>query len=130
MARKLTEEIDRLLVGLTSVRGVTAAAIIDADGFVTHIRRDFEIDADALGASVQIIFGAAGRAAKNIGQESTQLVISENKEGVMILAPLVRNFMLALTTDRNVMLGSVRFEVRETIPQLNQVFGQSSQQSR
>jgi hypothetical protein len=41
------ERIDKALHGLVSQRGVTTAAIVDADGFVTHIRRDFEVDTDA-----------------------------------------------------------------------------------
>ncbi len=123
MARKLSEEIDRHLVGLMSVRGVTAAAVVDADGFVTHIRRDFDIDADALGAAVQIIFGAAQRSAEHVGQGASKLVVSENREGVMLLAPLSGGFLLAVVTDSSAILGSVRFEVKETIPSLNQLFG-------
>lgn len=129
MSRKTSEEIEKLLMGLTSVRGVTAAALIDADGFVTHIRRDFEIDADALGASVQIIFGAAQRSANNLRQGESKLLIAENGEGILLLAPLVQEFLLAIVADRNVMLGSVRFEVRETIPTLNGILGPGARTS-
>lgn len=66
MSNKISDEIDKQLVTLTAIRGVTAAAIVDNDGLVTHIRRDFEVDADALGAVVQIVFGAARWAAENV----------------------------------------------------------------
>ena len=51
MALSLAERsstVDKILTNVTNLRGVTAAAIIDADGLVTHVRRDFDIDTDAL----------------------------------------------------------------------------------
>ncbi len=117
------QEIERLLAGMTALRGVTAASIVDSDGFVTHIRRDFEVDTDALGAAVQITLSAAQRAAENFGQRETMLVIGENAGGRVLLAPLNRGFVLAVVTDESSMLGAVRYEIRETIPDLNRLFG-------
>lgn len=122
MSNKISDEIDKQLVTLTSIRGVTAAAIVDNDGLVTHIRRDFEVDADALGAAVQIVFGAARRAAENVNQGMSKLVIAENNNGVIMLAPLSNEFLLAVVADGSAMLGSVRFEVKQTIPVLNELF--------
>src|SRR5687768_993425 len=82
-----SRQIDRLLAGLTALRGVTAAAIVDTDGFVTHIRRDFEINTDALGAAIQIVYGASRKAAEHVMQGPSALVISENKDGMVLLAP-------------------------------------------
>lgn len=115
-------QIDRVLANLTALRGVTAAAIIDSDGFVTHVRRDFEIDTDALGAAIQIVHGAARRAAEHVSQGGARLVLSENDDGIMLLAPLAKGFVLALVADGSAMLGAVRFELKETIPHLNQMF--------
>lgn len=115
-------QIEKILSGLTSLRGVIASAIVDSDGFVTHVRRDFEINTDALGAAVQIVFGAARRAADHVKQGATGLVVSENKEGLVLLAPLVNGFVLAVVADTSAMLGAVRFELKETLPQLNQLF--------
>ncbi|MCC6551526.1 MAG: roadblock/LC7 domain-containing protein [Polyangiaceae bacterium] len=126
MSNKTSDEIDRQLVTLTSIRGVTAAAIVDNDGLVTHIRRDFAVDADAMGAAVQVVFGAARRAAENVSQGQSRLVIVENNEGVILLAPLSNEFLLAVIADGSVMLGSVRFEVKQTIPVLNEFFGGAS----
>ena len=44
-----SSEIDSILRNLMSTQGVTAAAIVDSDGFVTHIQRDSEINTDAIG---------------------------------------------------------------------------------
>jgi uncharacterized protein len=118
-----SRQVERVLSGLTTLRGVTAAAIIDGDGFVTHVRRDFEIDTDALGAAVQIVFGAARRAAEHVKQGQSQLVVSENKDGLVLLAPLVNGFVLAVIADTSAMLGATRFELKEAIPQLNELFG-------
>ncbi len=115
-------EVEALLVGLTALRGVTAAAIVDADGLVTHIRRDFDINTDALGAAVQIVFGATDRAAKHVNQGNSALIISENRDGLVVLSPLSKGFILALVADSNALLGAIRFEVKETVPSLNQLF--------
>ena len=117
-----SRQVERLLSSLTSLRGVTAAAIVDNDGFVTHVRRDFEINTDALGAAVQIVFGAARRASEHVKQGNSALVLAENKDGMVLLAPLSNGFVLAVVTDQSAMLGATRFELKETIPQLNQLF--------
>jgi predicted regulator of Ras-like GTPase activity (Roadblock/LC7/MglB family) len=115
------QQIDRSLAELASLRGVTTAAIVDSDGFVTHIRRDFEIDADALGASVQIMFNAAHGAAAQLGQSDTKVILAENKDGLVLLAPLARDFVLTLVADGSAMLGTLRFELKESVVELNTV---------
>jgi predicted regulator of Ras-like GTPase activity (Roadblock/LC7/MglB family) len=117
------QHIERTLADLASLRGVTTAAIVDGDGFVTHIRRDFEVDADALGAAVQIMSTAATRAAEQANQDSNRLVLSENKDGMVLMAPLARGFVLVIVGDSTAMLGTIRYEVRETVPELSAIFG-------
>ena len=118
-----SQQVDRVLTELTALKGVTAAAIVDADGLVTHIRRDFDINADALGAAVQVTFGAATRAAQHVGQDSARLVVSENRDGLVIFAPLASGFLLAIVADSSAMLGSIRFEVKEVLPTLSGLLG-------
>lgn len=117
------QRIDHTLAELASLRGVTTAALVDADGFVTHVRKDFEIDTDALGAAVQIMITSAHRAAEQVAHNDTKLILSENKDGVMILGPLVRGFVLALVADGSAMLGTMRFEIKETMPEFNELLG-------
>src|SRR3954452_19033023 len=117
-----SQKVDKILGSVTALRGVTAAAIIDSDGLVTHVRRDFEINTDALGAAVQIAFGSARRASDHVSQGATHLVLVENKDGLVMLAPLSKGFVLALVGDSSAMLGAVRFEVKQTVPELNQLF--------
>lgn len=117
------QRIDGLLASLTSLRGVTTAAIIDADGFVTHLRRDFEVDSDALGAATQIVYTAATRAAEQVRQGATKLILAENREGLVLLAPLAKGFVLVIVADTTAMLGAVRYEIKETVPELDALFG-------
>ena len=117
------QHIERTLADLASQRGVTTAAIVDGDGFVTHIRRDFEVDADALGAAVQTMSTAATRAAEQAGQESNKLVLSEIKDGMVLMAPIARGFVLVIVGDSTAMLDTIRYEVRETVPELSSIFG-------
>lgn len=116
------QRIDRMLADLAALRGVTTAALVDGDGFVTHIRRDFEVDTDALGAAVQLMYSAAQRAAEQVAQQETRLLLSENKDGIVLLAPLARGLVLVLVADESAMLGTVRFEMKETVPELNELF--------
>lgn len=122
LASDRSQKVDKILGSVTALRGVTAAAIIDSDGLVTHVRRDFEINTDALGAAVQIAFGSARRASEHVAQGATHLVLVENKDGLVLLAPLAKGFILALVGDQSAMLGAVRFEVKQTVPELNQLF--------
>ena len=115
------QQIDRSLAELASLRGVTTAAIVDSDGFVTHIRRDFEVDTDALGAAVQIMFNAAHSAATQLAQNNTKIILAENKDGLVLLAPLAREFVLTLVADGSAMLGTLRFELKESVVELNTV---------
>jgi predicted regulator of Ras-like GTPase activity (Roadblock/LC7/MglB family) len=115
-------EIDYILRNLMSIQGVSAVAIVDNDGLVTHIHRDFEINTDAIGASVQVVFGAASKAALQVGHNVTNIVICENAEGYILSTPIEAGFMLALVTEREALLGRVRFELKETIPVLKQLF--------
>lgn len=117
------QHIERTLADLASLRGVTTAAVVDGDGFVTHIRRDFEVDADALGAAVQIMSTAATRAAEQANQDSNRLVLSENKDGMVLMAPIARGFVRVIVGDSTAMLGTIRYEVRETVPELSAIFG-------
>lgn len=117
------QRIEGLLAGLVAQRGVTTAAITDADGFVTHIRRDFDVDADALGAAVQIVFNAASRASEQVKQSNVKLILAENRDGVMLFAPLARGFVLVVVADGSAMLGAVRYEIKETVPELDALFG-------
>jgi len=121
MAADRSTKIDKILANMMALRGVTAAAIIDGDGFVNHVRRDFDINTDALGAAVQIAFGSARRASEHVAQGLTNLVLVENKDGLVMLAPLSKGFVLALVGDTSAILGAVRFEVKQTIPELSQL---------
>jgi len=116
------DEIDSILRDLMNLQGVTAAAVVDKDGLVTHIRRNFEINTDALGVSVQIVFGAATKAAGHVKHRAANIVICENSDGYVLLAPIVSGFMLALVTEDDALLGRVRFELKEAIPSLKKLF--------
>jgi len=122
LRKSQSNEIDSTLRNLMSIQGVTAAAIVDSDGFVTHIQRDSEINTDAIGASVQVVFGAAARSAVHVGHHVTNMVICENTEGYILSTPVEAGFILAVVTKRDALLGRVRFELKETVPVLKKLF--------
>lgn len=114
-----SQNIDATLAVLMAIRGAVAAAIVDNDGFVTHIRRNFDVNNDALGAAVQVALGAAAQASHHVSQGSTEMVVMENKDGIILLAPLNKGFSIAVVADKSVMLGALRFEVKQALPTLN-----------
>ncbi|MEE9412580.1 MAG: roadblock/LC7 domain-containing protein [Methylococcales bacterium] len=116
------QTVDDILRDLTGLKGVTAAVIVDKDGLVTSIRREFEVNTDSLGVTIQIVFGAATMAAEHSRQGAVKIVISENTNGYIMMAPLVKGLMLALFTDEDALLGAVRYEIKETLPTLNHLF--------
>jgi predicted regulator of Ras-like GTPase activity (Roadblock/LC7/MglB family) len=115
-------KIERLLKELVGQKGVTAAALVDSDGLVTHAQRDFDLDIDALGAAVQITFGAAHTASGLVRHGLAELIHVETKDGYVMLAPLHKGFTAALVADRSAMLGVLRLSLKQTIPLLNDIF--------
>ena len=120
MARRDSDPIDEILTDLLGNRGVIAAALVDADGFVSHIRREFDIDPDALGAAAQVAFGAALGASEDVERGPVTGIIVEAAEGKILLQPLKSDYVLAIVTDSHATLGSVRFRLRGVVPELNQ----------
>ncbi len=116
------DEIDNILRDLMNIQGVTTAAVVDSDGLVTHIRHNFLINTDALGVSVQIVFGASNKAATHVKHRSADIVICENIDGYVLLAPIASGFMLSIVTDNDALLGRIRFELKEAIPPLKKLF--------
>jgi predicted regulator of Ras-like GTPase activity (Roadblock/LC7/MglB family) len=116
-----SEKVDHHLKDLLTLDGVTTAVVVDRDGFVINRRFDFEIDLDALGAQVQIVYGSAQGAAQKLGQGSTSLVIAENDDGLILFAPFGEGFILAVVADRSAMLGAVRFSVKETVDEISKL---------
>lgn len=74
-----------------------------------------------LGVSVQIVIGAASRAAEHVDQDPVHFAISEISDGYILLALLKSGMMMALFIDIDTLLGSVRFEIMESVPSLNQL---------
>ncbi len=115
-----TEQVDGLLTNLTSLRGVTGAAVVDRDGCAVHVQRD--VDTEALAAATQRVFAAAQGAAQQVGQGEPSLVLSENTDGLLLLQPLANGFVLAILADHSTTLGALRYEVRESVALLGQLF--------
>ena len=120
--RERNEQLELALADLSGLRGVTTAALVDSDGFVTHVRRDFEIDLDALGAAVRLMTASAERAADQTAQQGSKMVISENRQGVMLAAPLENGFTLAIVADPSALLGTVRYELKQSVPEIEGLF--------
>ncbi len=110
--------MDKVLRSLTSLKGVTAASVVDPDGLPIANRNEFELDSDALSASVQIVSTTAETISQQVGHGLPFLIITECKGGLVVVAPLGKGFLLTVVSDSQAMLGTVRYEIKESIPEL------------
>ncbi len=99
----------------------SAAALVDGHGRVIQIRGQAEIDADVLGAAARSIRRSAAMVARQANQVATKLIMVENEEGIVVLVPLPRDYILAILADSAGMLGMLRFETKKMAPELRGV---------
>jgi predicted regulator of Ras-like GTPase activity (Roadblock/LC7/MglB family) len=51
--------------------------------------------------------------------EPPSVIVSESGNGVVLVAPLVMDFSLLVVADGHAVLGSIRYVLRETVPDVN-----------
>ncbi len=110
--------IEKILRSLTLLKGVTAASVVDPDGLPIANRNEFEIDTDALSASVQIVNTTVETISQQVGHGLPLLILTECKGGLIVVAPLGKGFLLTVIADSQALLGTVRYEIKESIPEL------------
>ncbi len=110
----------RFLETLAKARGVSGAAIVDEGGRIIQVRGEAE-NAAALGAAARGIARSAAIAAREVEQAATKLILLENEEGIVVLVPLPRGFVLTILADSPGVLGLVRFETKKMLSELRVV---------
>lgn len=110
---------DRRLSPLADLKGVKVAAVVDADGLVVRSMGSGVRDIDGASASAPMLAVAARSVTDHIGQQSTRMVFVENDDGTVLLAPLAQGFTLVVVADGGGILGSIRYVIRESLPDLN-----------
>lgn len=109
--------LQSLLHGFMETEGVTAVALVGRDGFVIENIIEDDLNVDALGAMVATSVESAERLGKEFGLGEMEQYLSEFAMGKVIMAP-VKNDILAIFTDKQAVIGSIRYSVSRDITKL------------
>jgi len=107
----------KILSTLLSLQGVTAASVIGRDGFIIESESNTDVDLDALGAIVSTGFGASEVMAAELNLGKIQQTMVECDSGKIIMADC-GDTILAVTTDKEAIIGSVRHHISKVIASL------------
>ncbi len=107
-------QLNELLRELTDIRGISSAVVVGRDGFVIDgAAREGIVDAAAIGAVASAAVGASEGMGKELG-ELTQAMF-EYSGGLIMMALLGYDAILAVVADVNANLGNVRFQIHKRV---------------
>lgn len=110
MAKTLKEAIADFL----NIDGVTVVSIIGRDGFVIESASSTKIDMDAMGAIIANAIGSSEVIGNDFNLGGLTQYLLEFDKGKVIIASVGED-ILALITDSNAVIGSVRYAVKKNI---------------
>jgi predicted regulator of Ras-like GTPase activity (Roadblock/LC7/MglB family) len=112
------EALDRRLQPLIDLRGVRMVSVVDGDGLLIRQHTPGP-DAEAVAGHVPVVVGATRGMVRDAALEPPSVIVSESGNGVVLVAPLVMDFSLLVVADGHAVLGSIRYVLRETVPDVN-----------
>lgn len=104
----------KLLSTIINLRGVNAVTVVGRDGFVIESQSKSNIDIDALGAIVSTGFGASEVMSTEMNLGKIQQTMVECASGKVLIASC-GDAILAVTTDTNAVIGSVRHNITKVL---------------
>ena len=112
--------MSRVLNDFMCIEGVEAVALVGRDGFVIDSMSSLDLNMDALGAMVATSVGTSESLGKELNLGTMSQYMSEFTEGKVIMAP-VKDDILAVFTNKSVVIGSIRYAIAGKIPKLASV---------
>ncbi len=109
--------IPGILSKFMHINSVTAAAIVSRDGFLIDGVTSEGIDMDALAAVVAAAIGTTEMLGREFLMDEMEQYLTEFENGKAILAS-ANEHILAIFTDADAIIGSVRYSVGKLMPQL------------
>ena len=109
--------MSRVLSDFMCIEGVEAVALVGRDGFVIDSISSLDLNMDALGAMVATSVGTSEALGKELNLGNMGQYMSEFTEGKVIMAP-VKDDILAVFANKNVVIGSIRYAIAGKIPKL------------
>lgn len=110
-----------LLTELVTVQGITSAVVAGRDGFVIDgISEGGGLDADAVGAVISTGIGSSEVMGRELHVGEMTQSMFEYSAGLIVMALLGQDAILAVVADLNANLGNVRFQIKKRLPQFEQ----------
>jgi predicted regulator of Ras-like GTPase activity (Roadblock/LC7/MglB family) len=101
---------------LVNVEGINSAVVVGRDGFVIDgITAGMSLDADAVGAVISTGIGSSEVMGRELEVGAMTQGMVEFSDGLIVMALLGEDAILAVVADLNANLGNVRFQIKKRI---------------
>jgi len=112
------DNIRDLLGDLVRTEGINTAVVVSRDGFVIEGVSTGDVDTEGVGAVVASGIGAAEVMGRELMTGEMTQGMLEYKNGVIVMSTLGMDAILAVVADLSAKLGSVRYQVKKSMPKL------------
>lgn len=106
-------DLRELLAELSKLQGVSAACVAGYDGFLIDSIFNAKVEAELVGAIASAGFGASESIGRELGRGALELTMLEFEQGVVVIAPVGKNFLLVILADKDANLGMLRVKIRK-----------------
>ncbi|GIW25330.1 roadblock/LC7 domain-containing protein [Meiothermus sp.] len=113
--------LQEVLGELQVTNGVLASALVAEDGFVVEsLRAEQAPDLDFLGGAASTALASARALSQELNRGEVEEVMVEYPEGPVLLVPLEGGYLLVVLMDSMQSLGRVRFQLKKSVPRLQE----------
>ncbi len=113
----MAKELSQILRDLLKLDGVEATLVASQDGFVIDSSSNSDLDMEGLGAMVAMAIGGAESMGREFELGSMEQYMVEFQRGKVLIAT-AGDAILAVVADDNAVIGSIRYNVKKTIPDI------------
>jgi predicted regulator of Ras-like GTPase activity (Roadblock/LC7/MglB family) len=101
---------------LVNVEGINSAVVVGRDGFVIEgVASGTSLDADAVGAVISTGIGSSEVMGRELEVGAMTQGMVEYDDGLIVMALLGEDAILAVVADLNANLGNVRFQIKKRL---------------
>jgi predicted regulator of Ras-like GTPase activity (Roadblock/LC7/MglB family) len=114
--RGAMSQLTDLLNELVNVEGINSAVVVGRDGFVIEgVTSGTSLDADAVGAVISTGIGSSEVMGRELVVGAMTQGMVEYDDGLIVMALLGEDAIVAVVADLNANLGNVRFQIKKRI---------------
>ena len=107
-------DLRELLEELVTVQGIGTAVVVGRDGFVIEgVSQGGQIDTDAVGAVISTGIGSSEVMGRELAVGDMSQAMFEFNDGMIVLALLGYDAILAVVADLKANLGNVRYQLKK-----------------